>query len=141
MSFDYTRAEAELEELGYTDERVDGEQIRSAVLNVLYCLDSQELPPNTQSIVADLVGHVTRKDEEFGGTRGVWKQFHLGDVKRGEIVRVKWDAYDSDTGSKHNGLVGVFLSALSGRCTIRYIGRKDKLDFTHPPSLLEVLKK
>lgn len=138
---DYARVEAELEELGYSAEREDGSAISTAVLNVLYSLEAQDLPQDSVRIVADLVSHFMHDAEPISETLGRWEQFTLGSVKIGSVVRVKWDAYDSETGKKHNGLVGIFLSALAGRCTIRYVGRKDKVDFIHPPKLLEVLRK
>jgi hypothetical protein len=141
MNTDYGRVDAELERLGYSAERPDGDATRAAVLTLLHTLDAQDLSADGRGAVADLVATLVRDDSALGVERGEWRQFRLGDVKLGSIVRVKWDAYDSLTGAHHNGLVGVFTSAYSGRCTVRYVGRKDRVDYTHPAPLLEVLIK
>lgn len=135
---DRARMEAELEELGYTDARAS---VRDAVINVLYSLEAQQVTDEDLPIVADLVAALMRKHEPISEIRGRWIPFKLGSVKQGDIVRVRWDAYDSDSGQRHNGLVATFTGAYAGRCTIRYVGRNDRVDFTHPPKLLEVLER
>lgn len=141
MIADYSRLDTVLLSLGYTDEHPEGALVRRGVLDVFHAIDALEAPENARKVIGDLVTSFVRGDVNEGIARGHWEPFYLGDVELGAVVRVKSDAYSSETGAVHNGLVGYFTSAYGRRCTIRYIGRNDVVDYVHPPDKLEVLKK
>lgn len=73
-------------------------------------------------------------------TEDMWEDFNYGNVKPGDYVKVMPNAYDSDTGSKHNGLVGVLLRVNNRRCFVRYLGRTEISPMQHPIDSLLSLK-
>lgn len=54
-----------------------------------------------------------------------WAPFDYGNVRVGEYVKVKPDAYDSATGWVHNGRLGVVTNVSGRRCTVRYLTNTD----------------
>lgn len=68
---------------------------------------------------------------------GQWVPFDYGNVRVGDYVRVKKDAYTSDTGVKHNGLVGILRHIYAGRCIVEYVGLETGNTMTHPMDSLE----
>lgn len=61
-----------------------------------------------------------------------WVEFDYGNVKIGEYVMVAKDAYDSITGMKHNGRLGVLIGMSGHRGTVRYIAEKEHSEMRHP---------
>ena len=61
-----------------------------------------------------------------------WVEFDYGNVKIGEYVMVANDAYDSSTGRRHNGRLGVLTGMSGRRCTVRYIAEQDHAEMRHP---------
>jgi len=139
---DYSFIERELEKAGYYTDRERGTAASAAVLALFAVLDGQELSLEERGTVARLFASLAENDGSLGnqaGPRSEWKQFYLGVVPYGTTVRVKVDAYDTVTGSAHNGLTGTFTSAHSGRCYITYHGRPGGHE--HHPNKVEILKK
>ena len=69
--------------------------------------------------------------------QGEWVGFDYGNVRVGDYVRVRKDAYTSDTGVKHNGLIGILRHVYGGRCTVEYFGLEAGNTMTHPMDFLE----
>jgi hypothetical protein len=69
-----------------------------------------------------------------------WRDFDYGNVKLGEFVRIKPDAYDSPSGVRHNGLVGILAFMNGGKCTVKYIGLASGNSQPHPMEKLDSLK-
>jgi len=61
-----------------------------------------------------------------------WMEFDYGNVKTGTVVKVKEDAYSSETGQLHNGRVGFVLDISGRRCLVRYAGTRGKSEMRHP---------
>lgn len=61
-----------------------------------------------------------------------WSEFDYGNVKVGSLVKVKDDAYSSETGKAHNGRVGFLLDISGRRCLVRYVGTRGKSEMRHP---------
>lgn len=128
--------------LGYGGYRGDDKDVVDALIAVHLTLESYKLRPEAQSVVFDLLSREGRAslantpvwDEDS------WEDFNYGNVKQGEFVRVKPDAYDSDSGARHNGLVGK-MTYMSGRvCTVEYIGLATGNSHKHPMEKLQSLK-
>lgn len=135
----YSELEKALDNLGYGDSAV-----KKAVTEVFYVLDANELNVDERRMVSQLVNSMVEKRlivESTSQLDGVWHPFRLGETRKGAIVRVMKDAYDTDGGKLHNGLVGYLVDIRSGRCIIQYLGRNDGVGHYHPPQKIEVLKK
>lgn len=141
---DYSAIFRELEKAGYFTDGDYGTTVSDAIFKLFATLDSSELEPADRIAVGHLFSTLVTSDFHLGNEtdeRSEWKQFYLGSVRPGEVVRIKKDAYDSPSGMRHNGLVGVFTSARAGRCMVNYYGRRDGKSHEHAPDNLEVLKK
>jgi len=69
-----------------------------------------------------------------------WADFDYGNVRFGDFVRVKTDAYDSASGARHNGLVGILAYMKGGQCSVNYIGLATGNTMKHPKEKLDSLK-
>lgn len=131
-----------LESIGYSGLRESDESLVQALVAVHLTLESLELSEAAQGVVLDLLSTTGRKALEstpvFGGD--AWRDFDYGNVKLGEYVRVKPDAYDSESGNRHNGLVGVLTYMTGGKCTVKYIGLASGNSQPHPMEKLDSLK-
>lgn len=141
MPTDYKLVETQLKKLGYTDNNETGSEVRAAVLELFHVLDAQPLDAVDRKTVAQVFRGLVETNLELAVDRAEWRQFYLGDVRIGEVVRVKPDAYPTKSGKKHNGLVGKLVGANHGRCIVQYTSRNDGAGHNHPPDLLEVLVK
>lgn len=72
-----------------------------------------------------------------------WRDdFYYGNVKIGDYVRVKQGVYpESETGARHEGRVGILISMVNYRCTVRYIGLHAGNTMIHPMKNLESMKR
>jgi hypothetical protein len=141
---DYSFVERELERGGYFTDVERGAALSASVIKLFETLDAADLDLEERDVAAKLFSSLVERDGDLGirtSHRGEWKQFYLGQYQYGATVRVKTDAYDSLSGSRHNGLVGTFAATRAGRCMIVYYGRKDGTGHEHHPSKLEVLLK
>jgi hypothetical protein len=128
--------------LGYGGYRGDDKNVVDALIAVHLTLESYKLRPEAQEIVLRFLTKEGRAslantpdwDEES------WQEFDYGNVKTGEFVRVKPNAYDSESGARHNGLVGK-MTYMRGRvCTVEYIGLATGNSHKHPMEKLQSLK-
>ena len=139
LSDDHDGLRAKLENVGYTGLRETDESLIQALVAVQLTLKSFDLPEDAQRAVLDLL---TAKGTEAlkSAPEGDWDDFDYGNVQEGDFVRVKPDAYDTKTGSRHNGLVGVLESMRNGIATVRYIGLATNSKMRHPKENLDSLK-
>lgn len=138
---DFDMLSKNLEEAGY----VPDSEITKTILNLAYTLEASGLSESDRSIVLQLFS--SKGLEQLQNLSGripssyKWSAFEIGNTREGDVVRVRLDAYSTDSGMKHNGLVGVIESVYAGRVTVRYYGRYADIPQTHPRELLEILKK
>lgn len=127
-----------LEMIGYTN----SPRVVDAIAAVMMTLESHKLNTYEQDLVLDLISKDGR--EALAGVpdwdEDSWVDFDYGNVKQGEFVRVKPDAYDSESGARHNGLVGVLQYMKSRVCTVDYIGLASGNSQKHPMEKLQSLK-
>lgn len=135
--FNYVRLAEKVASLGYDSDIV------GAVYSLGVALDRRELTPEQESIVLELFS-VNGKEKlarfPDGVSEASWEDFNYGNVKIGDFVRVKKDAYDSETGSKHNGLVGILVHMRAGRCSVDYLGEESGRSMRHAMNSLESLR-
>lgn len=138
---DFDDLSKKLELAGYDPK---GEVVKT-ILNLAYTLDASGLSESDRSIVLQLFS--SKGLEQLQNLSGripssyKWSEFEIGNTREGDVVRVRLDAYTTDTGMKHNGLVGVIESVYAGRVTVRYYGRYADIPQIHPREKLEILKK
>jgi len=128
--------------IGYGGYRGDDKKVVDAIIAVHLTLESYKLSPNALNIVLDLLSKNGRASLENtpNWDEDSWVDFDYGNVKQGEFVRVKPDAYDSESGSRHNGLVGTLQYMKSHVCTVDYIGLATGNSHKHPMEKLQSLK-
>lgn len=128
--------------LGYGDYRGDDKKAIDAIIAVHLTLESYKLSDTGQELVFNMLSKYGR--ESLKNTpdwdNDSWQDFDYGNVKQGEFVRVKPDAYDSESGARHNGLVGVLQYMKSRVCTVDYIGLATGNSHKHPMEKLQSLK-
>lgn len=131
-----------LESLGYTGLRETDESLIQALVAVHLTLETFELSEAARGAVMDLLSSNGRSAMESVPVFGedAWQSFDYGNVKLGEFVRVKTDAYDSPTGAFHNGLVGILAFMNGGKCTVKYVGLASENSQPHPMEKLDSLK-
>lgn len=130
---------AKLESLGYSGSHKDDESVIQALVAVRLTLETLNLSEAAQGAVMDLL--TSTEWQEFPATtEDSWVDFDYGNVKLFNYVRVKSDAYDSDTGVKHNGLVGILTDMRGGQCTVKYLGLASRSSHRHPMNKLDSLK-
>lgn len=142
LASDHENLRAKLVSLGYNGDHADDESVIQALVAVHLTLQSFELSKDAQGAVLDLLSTTERAKidavPEF--PEDAWQDFDYGNVKIMDFVRVKRDAYDSDTGVKHNGLVGILLHMRGGVCTVEYIGLASRNSQRHSMEKLDSLK-
>lgn len=142
--FDYEQLQRQLIRAGIGEYAPDS-SVLVAIEALAYTLDAQELTEEQRGIVLQLFSKVGLEQLERTSKdipkRAQWVEYQIGVTTFGDIVRVKLDAYDSPSGSKHNGLVGKIESVFAGRVGVRYIGRYADTLQEHPRGNLQVLKK
>lgn len=139
---DHKMLKEKLSAIGYDGTRPTDAKIVEALLAVTVTLESYQLSEEQQDTVLDLLtlagqdklSHLPDIQEDS------WENFNYGNVKIGDFVRVKRDAYDSDSGKVDNGLVGILTYMSHGRCSVKYIGLSSGKVALHPMDNLESLK-
>lgn len=139
LNDDHEGLRKKLELLGYTGLRETDESLIQAFVAVQLTLQSFDLSKDAQGAVLDLLS-TTGTEALKIAPEGEWRDFDYGNVQEGDFVRVKVDAYDSETGAKHNGLVGILESMRSGIATVRYLGLASNNKMRHPKEQLDSLK-
>lgn len=117
--------------------------IHDAIVSLAVTLDKFELSDEHKSVVLNLISTTGREQLDNLPQQVLdadWEDFNYGNVKIGEYVRVKKDAYDSPTGSKHNGLVGILARADARRFLVQYLGEHVGSTMYHPEKSLESLR-
>lgn len=117
--------------------------VHDAVVSLAVTLDKFDLTDEQKALVFEFVSKSGR--EKLAALpehllEGQWENFNYGNVKIGDYVRVKSSAYDSETGSKHNGLVGILTHASGGRFFVEYLGDQVGTQMHHPEMSLESLR-
>ncbi|QFG12235.1 Hypothetical Protein OBI_RACECAR_108 [Arthrobacter phage Racecar] len=133
-----------LESVGYDSDNPEGEKITEAIIAVGLTLSSFNLSQEASQTVRNLLS--TRGFADLGTlpvefNEDSWQEFDYGNVGIGDYVRVKKDAYDSVTGSRHNGLVGRLTFVKSGYCSVEYIGLGTGNTMKHAMGKLQSLKR
>lgn len=118
-----------------------GGAIHDSLVAVAVVLGESNLTKDQIDIVLDLMSTEGREEANDLGVYGddAWEDFSYGNVRIGDIVRLKKDAYDSEIGSLHNGRVGR-LTYMSNRiCTVSYIGIPTEKTMKHNMNKLQSL--
>lgn len=89
----------------------------------------------------DLFVTLAKDEAVVEETNYTWKPVHVGGLlNRGDVVRVRHDAFKGDAGKMHNGRIGRVLDKRSGDIIVR--STDDKLPFLdgahYPASALEL---
>lgn len=139
--FDHEDLQERLAMAGYAED----EGISKAVMKLAFVLDNEELSDTHKELVMNLFNKTTLDQIkalplEFLG-KNKWVPFDYGNVKKGDYVRVRYGAYDSETGQKHNGRLGTLIDMKAWRCKVQYIGMPNEEPMTHPMDNLESIKK
>lgn len=139
---DLDRLSKKIREIGYDDRSPNGSKILPALIAIHLTLDSFQLSDSEKRDVLDLLsqGSESQISKLPDMSDDCWEDFNYGNVRFGDFVRVKKNAYDSETGSRHNGLVGILTAGSSGRFLVSYIGLRSGTATRHPMGMLESLK-
>lgn len=135
--FDIVRLRDTYEALGYRGELVE------ALVSLAVVLDKYNLTDEEKEVAYNLLSEAGRKKLAELPERLIWKQwepFNYGNVRIGDYVRVRPGAYDSATGSRHNGLVGKLVYMANRTCSISYLGEAAGREIRHPMELIDSLK-
>lgn len=141
LAEDHENLREGLSALGYGDSD-EHQKLAQALIAVHLTLSGFGLTKEAQNAVLDLLSEEGRTalDRTPRFSEELWRDFDYGNVKPGAFVRVKKDAYDSDSGSRHNGLVGVLKFMQGGQCSVDYIGLASGNSQKHPMTKLDSLK-
>lgn len=135
--FDYNALTQMYSAMGFRPEIVD------AVVSLATVLDRHELSDSQKETVFHLLseaGQQSLKAVPEKVITGDWVEFDYGNVKIGDYVRVRPDAYDSETGAKHNGRVGTLKHMSHNRCVVEYVGAETGDSLAHPMGNLESIR-
>jgi len=135
--FDYNALANFYYAMGFRPEIVD------AVVSLATVLDRHELTDSQKETVFELLskaGQESMRKVPEKVITGNWGEFDYGNVKIGDYVRVKPDAYDSASGAKHNGRVGILKHMSHNRCVVEYVGAEGGESLAHPMSNLESVR-
>lgn len=141
--FNYRELRDRITAMGYDGSHEDDAKIREVLLSIAIMFDDANLSESQQNVVLDLIsqkGREALKKLPEKAIKSRWENFNYGNVKLGDYVRVKKNAYDSKWGEKHNGLVGILSEMGGGRCTVKYLGLSTGSVMIHPKENLESLK-
>lgn len=142
LANDHNDLRAKLESIGYTGLRETDESLIQALVAVHLTIESFDLSKDAQKAVLSFLSEVGQASLDIPAEvkEAGWEDFNYGNVRFGDHVRVKKDAYDSDTGSRHNGLVGILTDMRGGICTVKYYGLATGNTMRHPMDKLESIK-
>lgn len=135
--FDYLKLKTQFSALGYRSEVV------TALVSIAVTLDKYDLTDSEKETVYELLSQSGREKTAILPDKlldGNWEPFNYGNVKVGDYVRVRPDAYDSDTGRRHNGLVGILTRMSGHKCSVEYLGEATGNAIKHPMDNLESLR-
>lgn len=138
MATNYKELEQKLTALGHTEKTVEG------IVSAMVAMDKVGLNDDEKYAAYSLlssVGMDILNAVPDWVAKGEWVDFQLGNVAVGDYVRVKKNAYTSDSGVNHNGKVGRLARMHGGKCTINYLGLDTGDGMLHPYGYLESLKR
>lgn len=118
-------------------------EIVNAVVSLATVLDRHNLSDADKETVFRLLsdaGQESLQEVPEKVITGEWRDFDYGNVQIGDYVRIKPDAYDSESGAKHNGRVGILQHMSHNRCTVAYVGAEVGEGLAHPMSNLESVR-
>jgi hypothetical protein len=139
--FDYDDLKERLIIAGF----LENSEVFNAVTNLAATLDNEEISDINREIVLEIFSktaleQINKLPKEFL-SKNKWMIFDYGNVKKGDYVRVRYDAYDSPEGSKHNGRLGILIDMKAWRCKVQYIGMPQAETMVHPMDNLESIRK
>ena len=142
LATDHNELRSKLEAIGYSGLRETDESLIQALVAVHLTIESFDLSKDAQQAVLSFLSTIGQASLEVPAEikEAGWEDFNYGNVRFGDYVRVKKDAYDSDTGARHNGLVGILTGMRAGVCTVNYIGLATGNTMRHPKEKLDSLK-
>lgn len=76
--------------------------------------------PQALQVFNDLVNGHAIEYHKPGDTPEVWTAIRLGNVRRGDYVRVKRGAYSGEAGECHNGRRGPVVRVTNGDVVVKY---------------------
>jgi hypothetical protein len=135
--FDYNKLQELYTSIGMQQDVVD------AMVSLAAVLDRHGLTDEQKDLVYTLLSEAGReslKELPEKVLTGEWQDFDYGNVKIGDYVRVKIDAYDSPTGAPHNGRVGILKHMSHNRCTVQYVGTELGDAMKHPVQMLDSVR-
>lgn len=135
---DYKELEKKLLAIGQSEETT------KAVVSAMVSIDKYDLSDTQKHEAYSLlssIGFEALRGTPDAVTNGTWIDFDLGNVTIGDYVRIKKDAYTSESGVNHNGKVGRLARMYAGRCVVHYIGVDTGNEMVHPVRFLESLKR
>lgn len=139
---DHKLLQQKLEALGYDGSRPRDRRVSEAMHAITITLENYELSDEESDIVLDLLSDVGR--DKLARLPDLqedhWEDFNYGNVKLGDFVRIRKDAYDTEPGNLNNGLVGVINFASHGRFLVDYIGRSAGNSGFHAMDKLQSLR-
>lgn len=138
MAANYKDIEHKLTALGHTEKTV------KAIVSAMVAMDKVGLSEDEKyaaysllsGVGMDMLSSIPEAVQE-----GNWVDFQLGNVAVGDYVRVKKNAYTSESGVNHNGKVGRLARMHGGKCIIEYLGLDTGDSMLHPYGNLESLKR
>ena len=120
------------------------EQTARAVVSAMVSVDKYGLSEDQKYAVYSLMsveGFAALRGLPDAVAFGTWTKFDWGNMRDGDYVRVKKDAYTAPSGVNHNGKIGRIANLYGGRCRVDYIGLDTGSAMTHPVGFLESLKR
>ncbi len=139
--FDYDDLKERLILAGFSE----GSEVFKAVNNLAIVLDNEEISETHRELVLEVFSktaleQISSLPKEFL-SQNKWMVFDYGNVKKGDYVRVRLNAYDSPIGVKHNGRLGILIDMKAWRCKVQYIGMPQVETMVHPMDNLESIRK
>lgn len=107
-------------------------KIYQLMYDILLIVEYNEVSSNDLQAVLQLLSYDGSYELSNTKIPTQWSEFDYGNAKIGSLVKVKEDAYTSETGLRHNGRIGFLLDISGRRCLIRYLGTRGKSDMRHP---------
>lgn len=140
---EYENMRSSLISIGYSEDDEESKKILDAVVAASLTIAEYKLSKESLELVLRFLQEDSKMALDAWArshSDALWRDFDYGNTTFGDYVRVKKDAYDSESGSRHNGLVGKLTQMSRGRCLVEYIGLAAGNSMTHPMQNLESLK-
>jgi hypothetical protein len=117
--------------------------VGNAILKIVETVDELDISHEQKQQALEVamkvaLGHAVAMEEN---KEEVWTPVRPGNIRTSDQVRVKFDAFEGQVGTIHNGRRGVVVAVRYGDVIIKSNdGKKPELDGAHyPPSALEKL--